>query len=88
MTPDPSSAPRSLDTPRDPSEIEAEAQTIHAVCDRLVGRFTDLDPAQVAAVVDQEYERLGGPIRSFVPILVEKAATARLAQSADFGLIA
>ncbi len=67
---------------------EAEALTITAVRDRLLERFAERDPAQVAEVVEQEYARLGGPIRSFVPILVEKAASQRLAGAENFGLIA
>lgn len=50
-----------------------------AVIERLAGRFPKLDRSDIAAVVAEEHDKLSdGPIRDFVPVLVERAAKARL----------
>ncbi|WP_426302789.1 three-helix bundle dimerization domain-containing protein [Arthrobacter sp. R-11] len=58
---------------------ESEAQAVLAVIERLVGRFPDLDRSDIEAVVTDEHGKLSeGPIRDYVPVLVERAAKARL----------
>ena len=58
---------------------ETEAQAVLAVIERLAGRFPDLDRAAIETVVTEEHAKLNdGPVRDFVPVLVERAAKARL----------
>ena len=45
---------------------------------RLAERFPDLDAAVVEAAVRVAYTGLQGPIRDYVPVLVEHAARERL----------
>jgi hypothetical protein len=45
---------------------------------RLRERFHDLDPAVVEAAVRVSHAELTGPIRDFVPLLVEHKARDRL----------
>jgi hypothetical protein len=45
---------------------------------RLRRRFPDLDPAVVEAAVRVSHGELTGPIRDFVPLLVERKARDRL----------
>ena len=58
---------------------ETEAQAVLAVIVRLAGRFPDLDRSDIETVVAEEHAKLSdGPVRDFVPVLVERAAKARL----------
>lgn len=58
---------------------ETEAQAVTAVVERLVRRFPDLERADIEAVVTEEHSKLSaGPIRDYVPVLVERAARDRL----------
>lgn len=60
---------------------ETEAQALIAVIERLTGRFPDCPRAEIESVVAEEHGKLSeGPIRDYVPILVERAAKVRLAQ--------
>ena len=60
-------------------DAEHERQALVEVEARLRRRFPDLDPAVVEAAVRLSYAELTGPIRDFVPLLVERAARDRLA---------
>jgi hypothetical protein len=60
-------------------DAEHEHQALVEVEARLRGRFPDLDAAVVEAAVRLSYAELTGPIRDFVPLLVERAARDRLA---------
>jgi hypothetical protein len=46
---------------------------------RLQEHFPELDPAVVEAAVRLAHSELTGPVRAFVPVLVEHAARDRLA---------
>ena len=45
---------------------------------RLEERFPDLDPTVVAAAIQTAAAGITGPVRDFVPVLVERAARERL----------
>ena len=55
-------------------DAEHEQQALLDVEARLRRRFPDLDPAVVEAAVRLSYASSAGPIRDFVPLLVERAA--------------
>lgn len=56
-----------------------EEQAVHAVIDRLAGRFPQLEREDIATVVHEAHHELdGNPIRDFVPVLVEHEARERL----------
>ncbi len=56
-----------------------EAQAVAAVIDRLVKKFPDTHRTQIEEVVSDEYTALSdGPIRDYVPVLIERAAKDRL----------
>lgn len=57
---------------------EDEAKAIHDVQDRLRAKFPHLDPNRVDAAVNGAHASLTGPIRDFVPVLVEHAARDQL----------
>ena len=48
------------------------------VQERLEERFRDLDPTVVAAAIRLAAAGITGPVRDFVPLLVERAARERL----------
>ncbi|WP_165478399.1 hypothetical protein [Arthrobacter sp. S39] len=48
------------------------------VIDRLVQRFPDKPRTEVEEIVSEEANALDGPIRDYVPVLVERAAKDRL----------
>ena len=60
----------------------SEEQAVQAVEERLRARFPDVDPAVVKDVVHGTHAELTGPVRDFVPVLVEHAARNRLARTA------
>jgi hypothetical protein len=59
---------------------EPEARALMAVIDRLAERFTGQQRSVIEEVVAEEHALLDdGPIRDFVPVLVERRAKLRLA---------
>lgn len=56
----------------------AERKALAEVQARLEARFPDLHPDVVAAAVSLAHSQLDGPVRDFVPVLVEHAARDRL----------
>lgn len=56
----------------------AERKALAEVQTRLEERFPDLHPDVVAAAVSLAHSELDGPVRDFVPVLVEHAARDRL----------
>jgi hypothetical protein len=54
--------------------MQDESHALEDVRARLVGRFPDLDADTVNAAVDAAHAQLTGPIRDYVPLLVERAA--------------
>ncbi|OFI38132.1 hypothetical protein BIU82_06450 [Arthrobacter sp. SW1] len=59
--------------------MESEVLALLAVVDRLAGKFPDQPRAEIESVVAEEHSKLDdGRIRDFVPLLVERAAKARL----------
>jgi hypothetical protein len=62
-----------------------EERAIAEVQVRLEARFPDLDPTVVEAAVRLAQAEITGPVRDFVPLLVEKAARDRLQQARDGG---
>lgn len=59
---------------------EPEVRALMAVIDRLAARFPDRERSVIEDVVAEEHELLDdGPIRDYVPVLVERAAKLRLA---------
>ena len=58
---------------------EDEAQAVAAVIDRLAKKFPETPRTQVEQIVTEEYIALNdGPIRDYVPVLIERAAKLRL----------
>jgi hypothetical protein len=49
-----------------------EQRAVDEVCRRLVARFPEVSPGQVRATVDAVHARLTGPVRDYVPLLVER----------------
>jgi hypothetical protein len=58
---------------------EPELHAIDLVCARMAERFPHVPPATIRRTVDEIYAELDGPIRDFVPVLVEHIARDRLA---------
>lgn len=57
----------------------SEQQIIDELAQRLADAHTKVEPAQVAKVVHEQYARFEGrPIRDFIPLFVERGATAEL----------
>jgi hypothetical protein len=61
-------------------ERQAETQALEDVPSRLVASFPDLGAAAVAAAVSLACAELTGPVRDYVPVLVERLARERLAR--------
>ncbi len=61
---------------------EHERAALAEVEERLCRRFPELDPTVVEAAVRVSHAQLTGPIRDFVPLLVERAARDRLSFAA------
>jgi hypothetical protein len=57
-----------------------EARAMAEVQERLEERFPDLDPTVVAAAIQTAAAGITGPVRDFIPVLVERAARQRLEQ--------
>lgn len=51
-----------------------ETQALKHVCQRLAEHFPEVDLVTVRLAVDQAHDRLDGPVRQYIPILVERAA--------------
>lgn len=62
---------------------EQEMQALTHVCARLAERFPSVDPTVIEAAVRLEHVHLDGPIRDYVPVLVEHAVRDRLAAFAS-----
>ncbi|WP_323097433.1 three-helix bundle dimerization domain-containing protein [Intrasporangium sp. YIM S08009] len=60
-------------------ERDAEHRALAEVQARLEQRFPHLHPDVVAAAVTVAHQSLDGPVRDFVPVLVEHVARDRLA---------
>lgn len=60
-----------------------EMQALAHVHARLAKRFPNVDPTVIEAAVRLEHVHLDGPIRDYVPVLVEHSARARLAAFAS-----
>ncbi|MDG4665136.1 hypothetical protein [Mycobacterium sp. 236(2023)] len=59
----------------------SEQQIIDQLAQRLADAHTTVEPAQVTKVVHEQYARFEGrPIRDFVPLFVERSATAELSK--------
>ena len=57
----------------------SEQQIIDQLAQRLADAHTKVEPAQVAKVVHEQYAFFDGrPIRDFIPLFVERRATAEL----------
>ena len=55
-----------------------EAQALEHVRESLAARFPQIDPTTVRSVVVEVYASLSGPVREYVPLLVERASRERL----------
>lgn len=55
-----------------------EAMALEQVREGLSARFPTVAPATVRAVVDDAYAVLDGPVRDYVPLLVERVSRDRL----------
>jgi hypothetical protein len=61
---------------------EPEARALMEDMDRLTERFPEKERSAIEQIVAEEHELLDdGPIRDYVPVLVERAAKLRLANS-------
>ncbi|WOH17511.1 hypothetical protein IRJ34_14275 [Paenarthrobacter sp. GOM3] len=61
---------------------EDEGQAVAAVIGRLVNKFPNAPRPLVEEIVSEEYNALNdGPIRDYVPVLIERAAKIRLKDS-------
>ena len=59
-----------------------ETQALDQVCERLADRFPAVPAATVRLAVDAAHRKLDGrPVRSYVPVLVERAARETLASA-------
>jgi len=60
---------------------EDELRSVEQVVERLSAKFARIPSQRVSEVVSATYHEFdGAPIRDFVPIMVERSATDRLAQ--------
>jgi hypothetical protein len=55
-----------------------EEDAVEEVCQRLVLRFPTIPLATVRATVQEVHATLDGPVRNYVPLLVERGAKDRL----------
>ncbi|WP_197711303.1 hypothetical protein [Cellulomonas sp. WB94] len=55
-----------------------EDQAIAHVQDRLIERYPDVGPDVVRDAVQDIHHHFDGPVRNYVPILVEREAASRL----------
>ena len=59
-----------------------ERRELDEVRDRLMTRFPEIPQPDVASVVEEVYLALDGPIRDYIPVLVEHFARDRLTRLA------
>jgi hypothetical protein len=64
------------------SDID-EVKAIEQVCQRLVARFPNLPITTVKATVQELQAKLNGPVRQYVPLLIEHGAKDRLSAIAS-----
>ncbi|MGA8980648.1 MAG: hypothetical protein WB473_16180 [Pedococcus sp.] len=55
-----------------------EATALEQVVQGLVARFASVDAATVRSVVEEVHRTFDGPVRDYVPLLVERASRDRL----------
>ncbi len=55
-----------------------EAAALEQVVQALVARFASVDAAAVRSVVQEVHRTFDGPVRDYVPLLVERASRDRL----------
>ena len=60
-----------------------EAEAIESVCARLAQRYPEVDADTVERTVRQIHERLDGPVRDYVPVLVEHMARDELSRMSE-----
>ena len=60
-----------------------EATALEQVRQGLSARFPTVAPSTVRAVVDDAYAVLDGPVRDYVPLLVERVSRDRLRELAN-----
>ena len=60
-----------------------ELKAVEQVCQRLMARFPSVPVTTVRATVRELHAKLDGPVRNYVPILIEHGAKDRLAAIAD-----
>ena len=70
-------------SPVDAAAEQHESRAMEEVVARLSERFPDVAHEVIEAAVRVEHESLDGPVRDYVPVLVEHAARDRLAAFAD-----
>jgi hypothetical protein len=59
----------------------SEQQLIDQLAQRLARKHTQIEPARVTRVVQEEYARFNGrPIRDVIPLFVERNATKELSK--------
>lgn len=59
----------------------SEQQVIDQIAERLTGRYATVPPETITRVVHDKHIQFDGrPIRDFVPLLVERQASAELAE--------
>jgi hypothetical protein len=59
----------------------SEQQIIDQLLQRLAGTYADVEHAEVARLVNEEYSRFEGrPIRDYIPLFVERHAADRLSK--------
>jgi hypothetical protein len=55
-----------------------EREAVEQVLQRLTSRFPDVPAETVRRTVDKVHDELDGPVRDYVPLLVENAARSAL----------
>ena len=59
----------------------SEQQIIDELASRLMGAYTQVEPAKILSIVNREYARFSGsPIRDFIPLFVERNAKTALSK--------
>ena len=60
---------------------EDELRAVHEVYERLAARFPGVPMSRIQATVDEVHARLTGPVRDYVPLLVERQSRDILARA-------
>ncbi|WP_334172465.1 three-helix bundle dimerization domain-containing protein [Sinomonas sp.] len=66
-------------------EQQSEAQALAQIHARLAARFPDADEEAVASAISSAHGEMVGPVRDYVPVLVEHLARKRLARAGHAG---